>query len=178
MEEIKSVKHTLPEGGWIGVVSDTPVPQRARFIPPKLFKLLEGASLILHAGDLAEETVLEELSAIAPVEAVAGNMDSRALHKKLGLKKIVTINEMSIGLLHGRGRTREAAFQAYESFKGTGVKINGVIFGHTHFPIMGYYENILLFNPGSPVEPRGRSYASCGRIWPDQGYLKGEIFSL
>ncbi|MHB1256681.1 MAG: metallophosphoesterase family protein, partial [Dethiobacteraceae bacterium] len=56
----------------IGVISDTHIPARSRQLPPELFTLFAGVELILHAGDVAEEYVLNELAAIAPVEAVAG----------------------------------------------------------------------------------------------------------
>ena len=59
----------------IGVLSDTHVPHAFPVLPPKVFEVFAGADLILHAGDIVSLDVLTELEAIAPVEAVAGNMD-------------------------------------------------------------------------------------------------------
>ena len=179
---IKRVKHTLPEGGWIGVISDTHIPTRAGYVPKELFRILDGASLILHAGDLAQENVLTDLAAIAPVEAVAGNMDPSEFHRKLGNKKIVTAGGVNIGLMHGRGRREDAPLRAYREFMetdtGSDVKLDGIVFGHTHFSVMEYYKGVLLLNPGSPVEPRMGSTFSCARLRVENNTLKGEIIPI
>ncbi|MDA2932062.1 metallophosphoesterase family protein [Nitrospinae bacterium AH-259-F20] len=54
----------------IGVISDT-----HGFCHPRVFQLFEGAELILHAGDIGDETIITDLEAIAPVTAVFGNID-------------------------------------------------------------------------------------------------------
>ena len=105
-------------------------------------------------------------------------MDSSSLHNKLGRQKIVKVNGMYIGLMHGRGRTREAAMQAYQAFAGRGAEVDGVVFGHTHFPIQDYHQGVLLFNPGSPVEPRGGSSPACGKMWLAEKTLQAQIIYL
>lgn len=180
--ELKRVEHNLPDGGWIGVISDTHVPARARHIPKELFRLLDGASLIIHAGDLVEDKVITDLESIAPVEAVAGNMDSSFFHRKLGRKKIITAGGMNIGLVHGRGRMNDAPLRAYHEFfepePAGDIKPDGIIFGHTHFPVMEYIKGVFLLNPGSPVEPRMGSIPSCARLWAENNILKGKIIPL
>ena len=54
----------------IGVISDTH--GRISSGVPKAFK---DVDLIIHAGDIGDEKVLDKLSKIAPVVAVRGNMD-------------------------------------------------------------------------------------------------------
>src|SRR5680860_364406 len=55
----------------IGVVSDT-----HGYFSPDLGRAFAGVKCILHAGDVGGEHVLKELSAVAPVIAVRGNMDN------------------------------------------------------------------------------------------------------
>jgi hypothetical protein len=62
----------------VGVLSDTHVPTIVRALPPAIFDIFKGVDLIMHAGDIVELSVLDELRTIAPVEAVAGNMDDPA----------------------------------------------------------------------------------------------------
>ena len=57
------------------VLADTHIPRRAKGLPEALVPHLERADLILHAGDLLEASVLEELFRYAPVRAVKGNVD-------------------------------------------------------------------------------------------------------
>ena len=57
------------------VVADTHAPRRWKSLPPTLVPLLEGADLVLHAGDVCVPAVLDELSAFAPVRVVLGNND-------------------------------------------------------------------------------------------------------
>ncbi|GIW05263.1 MAG: phosphoesterase [Dehalococcoidia bacterium] len=133
----------------IGLISDThghPMPAEARIA-------FEGVGLILHAGDLGDETILTELAAIAPVEAVAGNVDSEALAAQLGRRKIVTVGRIRIGLVHGdRGAGRTTPERALGAFEPGSVDV--VVFGHSHAPRVDWHRNILLVNPGSATQPR------------------------
>ena len=54
----------------IGLISDTHGLVRASVHPA-----LAGVEMILHAGDVGGDEILEELRLIAPVHVVAGNTD-------------------------------------------------------------------------------------------------------
>jgi len=169
-------KETGVEGGWIGVISDTHIPRRAYCLPPKIFELLEGASLIVHAGDLVEDKVLTELEALAPVTAVAGNMDPPELQNRLGKEKFINYQEKKIALVHGIGRgeaVKEWAIRNYHP-----GKVDGVIFGHIHKPVYEFQGGLMLFCPGSPTDPRAGTSPSVGRLWYDGEGLKAEIIYL
>src|SRR2546428_11516176 len=56
----------------LGLISDTHLPERCPALPPSLARVFAGVDLILHAGDLGALSVLDRLSAIAPVVAVHG----------------------------------------------------------------------------------------------------------
>ncbi len=159
----------------IGVVSDTHIPARGHYIPARVFQLLEDAQLILHAGDLVDQVVLDELSALAPVEAVAGNMDPGHLQKRLGKVKLIKIGALSIGLLHGDFSGRRIDLEQLEGiFKPE--KPGAVVFGHLHEPVSKMHRGTLFFNPGSVIDPRRRNKRSCGRLLISGNEIKGEIF--
>lgn len=174
---MQRVKYNLAKG-LIGVVADTHIPTRASFLPPALFSVLQGVGLILHAGDLVDERVLDELRALAPVEAVAGNMDPIALKTKLGMAKVVELGGgINIGLVHGGGGDRRNLHQwAKHFFQGENVK--AIVFGHSHKPFMENKKGMLIFNPGSAGDPRWGSSASCGLLQLQGGMLRGEIVTL
>lgn len=160
----------------IGVLSDTHVPVRARRLPPELFTRLQGVDLILHAGDLVDESVLLELQSLAPVEAVAGNMDPPHLHERLKRRKLLQGGGLQIGLIHGDGMRRTTRQRAEEAFRDFQPQV--IVFGHSHQPVCTYTGNTLLFNPGSCVDPRRAGRPSYGLLHLDSGGVNGEIIYL
>lgn len=161
--------------GRIAVVSDTHIPARAHTLPPRLLELLQGAELILHAGDLVDESVLDELRALAPVEAVAGNMDPYSLHRSLGRRKLVRIGAVTVGLVHGDGARSNTFTRALETFSGVKQQPQAIVFGHSHKPLCCRHEGILMFNPGSATDPRRSPQPSCGFLSIEGGNIDGEI---
>ncbi len=176
MVDLKTVHydHNITE---IGVVADTHIPARGSHLPSKVFQFFDGVQLILHAGDLVEDTVLEEFRALAPVEAVAGNMDQGLLRKRLGRTKLIKIGNLSIGLLHGdiEGR-RIDPDQVGALFKPENPL--AIVFGHLHEPISEMHNGVLFFNPGSLIDPRRSSKPSCGRLLISGSEISGEILYI
>jgi putative phosphoesterase len=97
-----------------------------------------------------EVPVLEELRALAPVEAVFGNMDEPALAQLLPRRRIVEVEEARIGMVHVPGPAAHRAEALAGSFPGC----DAVVYGHTHVPDMTRYGAVWILNPGSPTERR------------------------
>jgi len=134
----------------IGLISDTHVPKRAMRIPQKVFEVLKDADFIIHAGDLVELSVIDELEQIAPVLAVHGNMDSQEVRGFLPELNSLKIFDWKIGVMHdpnsvfGSGKMAEIA-------KKNGFKV--FVYGHTHSAKIDWAEKNLFINPGSPTDP-------------------------
>lgn len=134
----------------VGVVSDTHVPEFHPALHKALFRRLAGVDMVLHAGDITEQSTLDELSRIAPVVAVRGNHDEF----DLPLQRVVECGGLRVGLIHGhRGRIREFPGVAWnEAFAGRafwwngakqhvlrafeGEQVDAVVFGHIHRPLI------------------------------------------
>jgi len=140
----------------IGVISDTHVPAVATSLPAAIFEIFKGVDLILHAGDLVELSVLDELRAIAPVEAVAGNMDNSEIQMNLPSKKVLTLNGFTIGLIHGKFKID----QQHEMIRKEFGHVDLIVYGHSHRPFWGRQGDVLLLNPGSPTDKRHAPYNS------------------
>ena len=67
----------------IAIVSDTHMPRGLRRLPDECVSRLRRADLIIHAGDLVELSVLEQLQAYGPVVAVQGNVDNDEVRARL-----------------------------------------------------------------------------------------------
>ena len=72
---IKGVPKNYEAAKIIGLISDTHVPKKAMCVPKKVFEVFADVDFIIHAGDLVELAVIDELEQAAPVLAVHGNMD-------------------------------------------------------------------------------------------------------
>jgi len=146
----------------IGVISDTHIPNRAKSIPKEILNGFSKVDMIIHAGDICEEYVLDELELIAPVKAVAGNMDGWDLQKKVPRKQIVDIKGYKIGIIHGDGDNGSTEQRVLDAFKDD--KVDCIVFGHTHQAFNSLDGDILLFNPGSPTDKRLSKYFSYGLL--------------
>ena len=138
----------------VGILSDTHVPGAASALPGKVFELFAGVDLILHAGDIVSRSVLDELGAIAPVEAVAGNMDGEDLH--LPAKKVLRLGKFTVGLIHGKYRIDIQKEMIRKEFGAVDL----IVYGHSHMPFWGMVGDVQFLNPGSPTDKRYAPYNS------------------
>ncbi|WP_303247830.1 YfcE family phosphodiesterase [uncultured Methanobrevibacter sp.] len=135
----------------IGLISDTHIPDRGKNLPDKVFESFENVDMILHAGDVTSQEVLDKLSEFAPVIAIQGNTD-RMVGLDLPKTEIVEANGMRIGLNHGEVYPRADTQQLLYLAKQLDVDI--LVTGHSHQPKIEQIDGTLLLNPGSPMVPR------------------------
>jgi putative phosphoesterase len=134
----------------VGLISDTHVPVRAREVPKGVFKVFENVDYILHAGDLVQLSVIDELEQLAPVLAVYGNMDGPEIRGRLQKLNSLKIFDWKIGVTHnpgvlfGMSRMREIARTN---------KFKVLVYGHTHNSNIRWEGKTLFINPGSPTNP-------------------------
>ena len=134
----------------VGLISDTHVPVRARCIPKRVFAVFENADFIIHAGDLVELAVIDELEQLAPVLAVHGNMDGPEVSGALPKLNSLKVSDWKIGVIHdpntlfGMGKMREIA--KHHGF-------NVLVYGHTHNSSIKWEGKTLYINPGSATNP-------------------------
>jgi len=147
----------------IGVVADTHCPEFLDRLPDRLFEVLRGVDLVIHAGDVNGSETVAALAAIAPVEAVRGDHD-RA-QADLPLSRVVTVEGRRIVIVHGnRNRWIEEpqtllwtlSLGAYHPHAGLPRSLrrrfgefDAIVFGHTHRPHIETIGGTLLFNPGA-----------------------------
>jgi uncharacterized protein len=140
----------------VGVLSDTHVPSIVLSLPPVIFDIFKGVELILHAGDIVELSVLDELRTIAPVEAVAGNMDDSEVRARLPHKKIMTLGRYRVGLIHGKYKIDVQKEMIRKEFD----RVDLIVYGHSHTPFWGQVDGVYFLNPGSPTDKRYAPYNS------------------
>lgn len=134
----------------VGLISDTHIPVRAKKIPSKVFEVFQKVDFIVHAGDLVQLSVIDELEQVAPVLAVYGNMDGAKIRGMLPKINSLKVYNWKIGVTHnpgalfGMGKMREIASKN---------EFDVLVYGHTHSPKVRWEGNTLFINPGSPTNP-------------------------
>ena len=138
----------------VGVISDT-----HGLLRPGVAAAFAGVGLILHAGDVGRPAVLEALSAIAPVEAVFGNVDDPH-DPSLARERVVTLGEITIHVSHGHELGRPTPALALARYPA-----DVVIFGHTHKAVVVREEGgRVAFNPGAAGPRRFNLQPSVARL--------------
>ena len=146
----------------VGVVSDTHCPEFLDKLPARLFEVLEGVDLVLHAGDINSEETLAALGRLAPVEAVRGDHDGSLTN--LPASREVTVEGKRIVVVHGqRSRWLEepntllwtVSLGYFRPHRGLPHVLRRrfphadvIVYGHTHRARAETIDGVLLFNPG------------------------------
>jgi uncharacterized protein len=150
----------------IGLISDT-----HGLVRPDVFSVLEGVELIFHAGDVGDG-VLEELAAIAPIDAVFGNTDPTDDPR---LKQAIerTIGGLRIHVSHGHelgSPTPERLLAKYEA--------DVIVYGHTHQQKIVESNGRLVINPGAAGQRRFKLMPSVGVLTIARGAPSVRIVEL
>jgi putative phosphoesterase len=119
----------------VGLISDT-----HGLLRPEAVAFLRGSDFIVHAGDIGNAAVLEELAAIAPVTAVRGNNDKGPWAKSVEETEVLQVDQVCIYVVHNIAELDldpvAAGFQV-------------VVAGHSHKPSVKERDGVLYVNPGS-----------------------------
>lgn len=119
----------------IGVISDT-----HGLLRPEAFAALAGVQHILHAGDVGDIAILDQLRAIAPVTAIRGNIDVHGACAELPATDFVELSGKIFYLVHS-----VKDLDINPAVAGVAV----VVSGHSHRPSIEERNGILYLNPGS-----------------------------
>ncbi len=157
----------------IGVVSDTHfeyLDQGLNFFEQLFTTVFADIDLLLHAGDIIHPDLLDCLTD-KPVLAVRGNCDTA----DLPTQRIIEAGTFRIGLMHGWGAQNDLDERIRKSF--ADEAIDGLIYGHSHFPQVRRKNGLLIMNPGSPTDKRQAPFHSVGLLTVGQR-LTGKIINL
>lgn len=151
------------------------MPRHARVLPAALRIGLQGVDVIVHCGDMVDAMAIPLFEELAPLQAVAGNNDAPALHKRFGKRKVLEFGSVRIGVVHGHdGAGRSTLARAQNAFKSE--RVDAILFGHSHVPYCAEHDGVLCFNPGSPTDRRRQREFSYGIIRVVGTRLEPQIF--
>lgn len=142
----------------VGLISDT-----HGLLREEAVAALKDVDLILHAGDIGDPKIVDELRRIAPVHAVLGNVDRGDW---LPRRQIVKIEEINVLLLHNIADI------------GSTTDVDVVVYGHSHEPLIEERHGTLFVNPGSAGRRRFKLPVTVGRMRVDGTAISAEIIKI
>lgn len=164
----------MPSDHLFAVLSDTHVGDRSSCLHPAMVQAIRDChpEEIWHAGDVGDPSVLRQLGAIAPVQAVQGNRD---WFNRLDLPKILQfeINSVKITLTHGHISMSQYALNylrllvtfhklSYVRFQKYLARLypesDLIIYGHTHYQVDEMVYGQHFINPGAAYPHRLNNY--------------------
>ena len=137
----------------VGLISDTHGMMR-----PDVFTALAGVDLILHAGDVGGDDVLDELALIAPVHAVSGNTDPPG-DPRLSEAIEMEIGGLRIHVSHGHELGSPTPKKLLERYAA-----DVIVYGHTHQQFVSHADGRLVVNPGAAGPRRFKLEPSVARL--------------
>ena len=126
----------------------------------------------MHAGDLIEPFVLDELSCYAPVCAVKGNVDLPEVSLPETLE--FDFGGAKIAMIHDSGRKEGRRRRLGRRFPEARI----VVFGHSHVPFLEDEDGLLLLNPGSPTDRRRQPRHTFALLRAEEGSVRAEILTV
>lgn len=132
------------------VTSDTHLSTGAK-LPDDLLRLADRADHILHAGDLVDLDVHDTLAALAPITAVAGNVDDAAVAARLPQRAEVELDGVAFAIVHDAGPVSGR----HERLRSWFPRARVLVYGHSHMPeLCTLADGTIVVNPGSPTQRR------------------------
>ena len=140
------------------LMADTHVPKRARDLPAELWRAVDDADLVVHAGDWVDVRLLDELEARSRrLLACYGNNDHGVLRERLPEVARVEVGGLRLGVVHETGQSagRETRMSAAYA------DLDVLVFGHSHIPWdTTTATGLRLLNPGSPTDRRRQPFCT------------------
>ena len=140
------------------VLADTHLPKRARDLPDEVWRAVDLADVVVHAGDWVDEETLDRLEdRAARLVGVYGNNDGAGLRARLPEVAHVTLEDVRVAVVHETGDAKGREARAELAFPDTDV----LFFGHSHIPWdSSANAGLRLLNPGSPTDRRRQPVAT------------------
>ncbi|MEU6644208.1 metallophosphoesterase [Saccharomonospora sp. NPDC046836] len=140
------------------IIADTHVPQRAGGLPEQVWREVEQADVVVHAGDWVDAGLLDELDARSRrVIGVHGNNDGPSLRSRLPEVARAELDGLRLAVVHETGAAKGREQRCARAFPDADV----LVFGHSHIPWDSVADSGLrLLNPGSPTDRRRQPHCS------------------
>ena len=148
----------------VGLISDT-----HGLLRPEALASLQGVDAIVHAGDVGDRAILDNLQGLAPVTAIRGNVDRGDLARELPATALIEMGGIALYVIHDL-----AELDLDPATAGIGI----VVSGHTHTPLIQERRGVLYVNPGSAGPRRFSLPVTTGLLYLGEDPPRAEIVRI
>ena len=144
----------------IGIISDT-----HGLLREEVLQELKNCYLVIHAGDIGKNDIINSLQQICRTEFVYGNIDK--YNEEIG--KIININGLKIYIIHNIKDIEEHLNKK---------DIDIIVYGHSHKSKIYIEEGILYINPGSVGPKRFKLEPTMAKLYIEGNIVKEDVFEF
>jgi putative phosphoesterase len=148
----------------IGLISDT-----HGLLRPEALAFLEGCERIIHAGDIGDSAILDQLAALAPLTVVRGNNDRGPWAEALPEIAVLQVGTVLIQVIHDLAQLPT---------EGPTPKARVVVSGHSHVPAVAERAGVIYVNPGSAGPRRFKLPVSVGELRVEGDSVSARLVTL
>jgi uncharacterized protein len=148
----------------IGIISDT-----HGLLRPAALQALAGVDHILHAGDVGNPNILDDLRNIAPLTAIRGNVDLSGACSLLPATETIELGGCLFYMVHALDDLDIVPAAA-------GIHV--VVYGHSHRPTAREQDGVVFLNPGSAGPRRFNLPVTLARLILDNGAVRARIVNI
>lgn len=148
----------------VGLISDT-----HGLLRPEALRAMRGSDYIVHAGDIGDPAILEQLAQIAPVTAVRGNNDKGNAYRSIAETEVLQAGEVLIYVIHDLNEL---------DLDPAAAEFQVVVSGHSHRPSSRERDGVLYINPGSAGPRRFSLPIAAGVLRIDGKTIEAELLDL
>jgi len=146
----------------VGLVSDT-----HGLLRPEVLAFLRGSDHIIHAGDICEPELLEQLRQLAPLTAVRGNNDLGVWAEALRERETLQLEGVRIHVIHDLAQLDVPP-----------AGVQAVVSGHSHKPQVDQRQGTLWVNPGSAGPRRFKLPIAAGELLVDGSAVSARLVTF
>lgn len=151
------------------LIADTHLPKRAKVLSDQLWRDVDAADVVLHAGDWVDTATFHALRERSRrLIAVWGNNDGPELRELMPETARWELEGLRFAMTHETGAVGGREKRMDRAFPDTDV----LVFGHSHIPWDTLTPSgMRLLNPGSPTDRRRQPHCTYMRATAHRGAL-------
>ena len=127
------------------------------FIHQEIIQIANQSDIVIHAGDIIDQSTLQQLRPKEKLVAIQGNNDAHL--SALNTVEVLQFSSGKIAIEHGHKHGHHQP--SHDSLRSTYPDAKVIIYGHTHKQVIDDSQQPWVINPGAAGNIRNHGGAKC-----------------